>query len=95
MKREIKRCYNATKIKVNELVLEDEDIPETWKKVFYKTYPRFTQIKLSYGNIGEGLAETLKARKSSRNFSRKALKYAELSNILYWSAGKKEEDEGN
>lgn len=62
--------------------------PEEWKKIYYKAYGRFPEIKLPKPALGKvPLENALKNRKSSREFSHKPLTINHLSNLLYYSAG--------
>lgn len=62
----------------------------------YKIYSRLDHIPLTKPKAKETkLSEVLIARKSSRNFTGRAMKIDELSSILYYSAGCTEEVEKN
>lgn len=67
-------------------------IPEAWSKIFYKTYPRFKQIKLNNSNKKGELEEILLKRESKREFTQKPISFDDLSYILQFSVGKKSSD---
>lgn len=94
MKEEIRRYYRKTKMKRKSFTeIKESEIPETWEKVFYKTYPRFPSKKITGGNVNENVTALINFRISTREFTDIPLTYEELSNILYWSAGKKQNSE--
>jgi len=63
-------------------------IPKSWKKVYFKTYPRLPQTKLEKLNPKENqLFSIIKKRKSERKFTGKDLTLKEISKILYFAAG--------
>ena len=63
-------------------------IPESWEKIYFKSYPRLPQISLEETNSNENpLFSVLKERKSEREFEGKNLTLKTISNILYFSSG--------
>lgn len=63
-------------------------IPKSWKKIYFKIYPRLPQIKLEKANTKENqLFSIIKKRESKRKFTGKELTLKEISKILYFSAG--------
>jgi hypothetical protein len=65
----------------------NSEMPEEWLRIFYKTYPRLDQIKLTVGEVPDiSIKESLLQRKSDREFSG-SINFAELSTILYYSCG--------
>ncbi len=96
MKEETKRYYNATKFSSEDLKEGVEgEIPESWRKIFYKTYPRFPSRKIERKNIGGNMEDLLTKRKTTREFSIEGLTFDEISKIIYWSAGLKEKPNQN
>jgi SagB-type dehydrogenase family enzyme len=77
----------------NELnydVLPYEEWKESWKKIFYKEYPRFAKIPLMPNEqlIKEySLLNALKERSSKRDFQMDPLSFTEFSTLLFYSAG--------
>lgn len=63
--------------------------PETWKKQYFKEYPRFEKIKLPPAHgIEIPFSAVLTKRKSSRLFNiEKEFPIQKLSDLLHWSAG--------
>lgn len=70
------------------------DWPWTWSTIFFKEYPRFEAISLPKNILKlQTLETTLSNRKSSRIFDVKEfLSLQELSTILYYGAGIKNND---
>ncbi len=63
-------------------------IPESWEKIYFKSYPRLPHISLEETNPNENpLFSVLKERKSEREFEGKNLTLKTISNILYFSSG--------
>lgn len=70
-----------------------DELPEAATKTFYKSYPRFPEIKLPQPELYVGeLGKALKERTSSRSYSKKIVTFKQLSTLLYYSAG--EHDDG-
>ncbi len=88
MLKEIKDFYERTKIThKGEPVLDEEQWPLNWIKIFYKTFPRFPKIPLIKFNIEEELEMLLQRRQSFREFSGTPLKLSQLEHLLYYSMG--------
>jgi len=67
-----------------------DKIPQSWKKIYYKTYPRLSRISLKRTETKNNpLYLLLKNRKSERKFKKKTLSLKTISEILYFSSGKK------
>lgn len=65
-----------------------EELPEAATKTYYKSYPRFPELKLPSPDIKMGkLKESLEQRTSSRTFLNKPVSMKQLSTLLYFSAG--------
>lgn len=67
-------------------------IPQSWKKIYFKLYPRFIQIDLKRTsrtvNIRESpLISVIQKRKSERKFRKKSLTLGTVSQILYFASG--------
>ncbi|MDK2949320.1 MAG: hypothetical protein PWQ56_485 [Patescibacteria group bacterium] len=77
--------YNKTKIKFFKL--KKNKIPRTWKRIYFKIYPRFKQIKLKVNNNSFEIDSLLINRKSLRIFTKRKITFKELSNFLFFSAG--------
>lgn len=64
--------------------------PDSWKKVYYKAYPRLKQVILPKATkISDSLSNLLSKRISTRKFSTNPISLQAFSNILYYSAGMK------
>lgn len=93
MKQEIKKFYESTKMNFdsNESPLDENKWPVEWRKIFYKSYPRFPSKKLCLNtNFDKQLEDLLLNRKSNREFSDEPTSFEILSNITYFSLGIKE-----
>ena len=80
--------YNKTKVKFTKN--KNQKIPRTWKRIYFKIYPRFEQIKLKINidNIQKNAVNLLFIkRKTLRNFTKNKLNFKELSDFLFSSAG--------
>ena len=81
MLKEIKKFYELTKVK-NTLDDSGEEVPITWTKVFYKTYPRLKSIDLPEVQKDGELETLLQHRESTRMFSDNPLSFEEISASL-------------
>lgn len=61
--------------------------PEEWKTIFYKSYPRFSRIKLSHQEKKFDLFEAINKRSSKRDMSGTTIDQNELSLLLKYSCG--------
>jgi len=74
-------------------MLKNDRVPSSWKKIYFKIYPRFPQIDLSTGNFKEDgfqknkLFLVFKKRRSERKFSRKFLSFKTIAQLLYYASG--------
>lgn len=64
-----------------------EEWPEEWKTVYYKEYPRFPSYELPHTPPAGELHTLISTRKSSRNFTGRALSREDLSTLLKYSCG--------
>lgn len=63
-------------------------VPQEWKTIYYKAYPRFPQVILPKPTpIHASLNSVLFNRQSFRNFSKRPVGLQTISNLLYYSAG--------
>ena len=86
----LEKFHVDTKIeKFDKKELNPNKIPLTWKKVHFKTYPRFKKIDLDIDSVNLDLPflKVLLKRKSQRNFKSVELDSEEIGNLLYYSAG--------
>lgn len=75
---------------------KNETYPEIWKRIHFKSYPRFKRIFLSKDfDINRiPLERIIESRFSNREFNNKQLSFKEISKILLYSCGiTKKEDE--
>ncbi len=72
---------------------DQKDWPDAWKTTHYKEYPSFKKIPLSDLPPHKDLFETIRARKSSRDYSEKAISLDEISTLLKYSCGGIGEDD--
>lgn len=89
------KYHEFTKIKEAIKDTPVEKWPETWKKVYFKGYPRFEAIKLPEPDIPKSLSykEVLYKRQSGRNFSNPPINLQELSNLLFFTGGIRKRNE--
>lgn len=68
--------------------LDLSNIPESWIKIHFKTYPRLNRILLK-PKIGRNkvITSIINSRRSIRKFSEKPVSYDDLSYLLYASCG--------
>lgn len=83
------KYHQSTKIKKLGPMDDPKDWPKSWKTVYFKDYPRLDKIILpDPASLNNTLLEDVfMKRKSSRSFSKKPLTLEQLSNLLYYSAG--------
>lgn len=68
--------------------LNISDIPPSWTKIHFKTYPRLNRIRLSSKIVGDKkITNIINSRRSVRKFSGKPFSYNELSYLLHASCG--------
>ncbi len=85
---EFQRFHNFTKIKKMRRISSTIYWPQEWKKIYYKSYGRFSEIKLPKPSASNVLlSDALYTRRSVRDFSNKKLSLKKLSNLFYYSAG--------
>jgi SagB-type dehydrogenase family enzyme len=81
------------KSSINELdrnLIPYEKWKESWKRIYYKEYPRFNQQPLNLSNINltkKSFISVLSNRLSQREYTSKKITFDELSALLYYSAG--------
>jgi SagB-type dehydrogenase family enzyme len=68
---------------------EPKKYPEAWKRIYFKTYPRFKSIKLPLISYKNFLIKTLYRRKSERNFNKYKISLKEISYLLASAAIRK------
>lgn len=65
-----------------------KDIPQSWIKIHFKTYPRLDKVRLNNIKMpANELTELLRRRKSTRQFSGHSISKKELSYLLFSSSG--------
>lgn len=84
-----RKFHSDTKIReFGPSAAADYSWPEEWRKIYYKAYPRLDQIILPIPSQRKyDLRNALLRRESSREFSKKAIKFLDLSDLLYYSMG--------
>lgn len=96
--KEIKQLLNEdvelyelfhTKTKIEKFdEIDPKNWPDSWKKVYFKAYGRFDEVKLPKPQLSNiSLKNTLIARSSTRKFSNTKLEINSLSSLLYYSCG--------
>ena len=75
---------------LNRKLVPYENWPESWKRIYYKEYPRFAKQPLEINStnpLTNTLISALKNRSSQRKFSSTRITFPELSVLLNYSAG--------
>lgn len=67
--------------------ISDEKWPIDWKKIYYKTYPRFKKIKLTHGNKAADFFCIVENRRSERVFRKRGVAIEDISILLKYSCG--------
>ncbi len=68
--------------------IDIKDIPQSWTKINFKTYPRLKKIYLTKGKLeGKKLGLLMTTRRSVRQFSGLPVSWEQLSYILFSAAG--------
>ncbi|MBI2499446.1 SagB/ThcOx family dehydrogenase [Candidatus Woesearchaeota archaeon] len=82
MLREIKEFYEKTKLREQEVIATEQELPVTFVHIFHKKYPRFPSIQLPM--CGDGQLEILLSkRRSVREFSGKPINFQQVSYTLH------------
>lgn len=63
-----------------------EDWPESWKKIYFKTYPRLEKVRCNLVQSDE-INTLLRNRRSVRKYSGEPISLIDLSYLLYFSCG--------
>jgi len=96
MLTEIKRYYNKTAMQPDKFkALSESEVPESWRRIFYKEYPRLPAQPLAPRELQAKLADLLISRESYREFRDASISFENFSTILHYSAGLKKEFEEN
>ncbi len=77
-----KRTNNRT-LKIGD---NPNDWPESWKKIYFKTYPRFKKVHCDLANSDE-INRLLRNRRSIRKYTDKPISFKDVSYLLYSSCG--------
>lgn len=75
--------------KLEKDILPISKWPMSWKKIYYKEYPRFQRklLQINKKIIKGSLISNLSSRLSQRNFTETRLTYEELSTLLHFASG--------
>lgn len=89
MIEDAKKFYKKTKFKVGAILdwIDDFKPPISWVKIFFKTYPRFSQIPLEPSSSQEEIYELLDLRHSTRDFDSSEVPFEKISRVISSSAG--------
>ncbi len=88
--------HQSTNTKYQDGMAKSREVPQEWKTVYFKEYPRLEKVLLlKEKKINFSLGDALNSRASERNFSGKAISFSKLSQLLFYSAGivRKEDDD--
>jgi len=78
--------HKSTKVSFLKDEQEGEEYPLVWKKIFFKTYPRFKKIKLLNSKLPKKNFQTvIKNRISTREFKSKPITLKKISQVLKYS----------
>jgi SagB-type dehydrogenase family enzyme len=88
------KFHQKTKFKKWSPFPDPANWPQSWKTTYFKEYPRLDKIVLPppHSLKNTTLEEVLLKRKSTRNFSKKPLSLEQISNLLFYSAGLRENE---
>jgi SagB-type dehydrogenase family enzyme len=92
MNETIRKFYEETKVHFDNPNNAFENIvvpPETWTKIFYKTYPRFPKVSLYAENPKSNLEILLEKRQSARDFEPLPLDFGTFSRLILFAFGEK------
>lgn len=85
----IKKADSAdVDLPAEELPPAEKDWPIEWKKIFFKSYPRFPRLSLAerVEALPNEILAVIGDRESCRDFSSEPVTLGELANLLYYSA---------
>lgn len=77
------------KSSVEKFYKEPKKYPDAWKRIYFKTYPRFKSIKLPSADHKDFLIKTLYQRESERNFNKYEISLKEINYLLASAAIRK------
>ncbi len=81
------KFHSVTKNKKLNIAMP-KNVPQSWIKIHFKTYPRLDRINLGNGKISTSkLLGTLRKRRSARQFSGLSISKDELFYLLFASCG--------
>ena len=90
------KFHEKTKINIFKKSEKNKKIPESWKTIFYKSYPRLPQIFLpSPKKTIVSLDDALQGRASASTFGEKPVTIEELSTFLHFTFGLRDETSGS
>ncbi len=70
------------------LPISNDEWPEEWKTIYFKTYPRLEHIPLMHSaGASKNLFSCISERSSARDFSKQSITLSNLSHILLYSCG--------
>ena len=80
--------HESTKIRTVSKTIDENEWPESWKKIYFKGYPRFPEIVLPKPKLSQNISlkQVLQQRHSFRDFSLKPLKVQDISDLLFYSS---------
>ena len=96
--KHILRLHDLCRIERQPQVMEIDHAKasEYFGRMYYKTFPRFKQIPLAIEKVCGELQDVQTQRRASRNFDHNnALRFEELSNIIYGSCGITQREDDN
>lgn len=79
--------HKKTRIKKLSEITDPATWPEEWKKIYYKSYPRFEELVLPKPSLASGLKKLLESRISKREYGKGGLSLGQISSLLNYSAG--------
>ena len=90
-----KNIHETGKINKKVKPLSYEEMPLAWKRIFFKTYPRFPKIKLTKIAPRTDLENLLLKRDSFREYKDKGITLHQLSGLLRFGVGMKQDNYSN
>lgn len=85
------RYHNSTKLKPNQKEADIAEWPSSWKKIYFKSYPRFDEVLMPQPQLNKNISlrDIIVKRTSKRAFAKTPLSLKQLSTLLYYSSGLK------
>lgn len=85
---DFEKFHHKTKMSIKPRQVPEKDWPVSWKRLYFKDYPRLDKITFPKPQAsGLTLEKALRKRHSQRDFSSRKINITQLGNLLYFSGG--------